>query len=252
MKQAIQPKVTFIVISCALALTLTGCKTNPTSAKPAATPKYRFNAQAENPAFIGSTGFQLGQLDSLLKNSQRANAFTLLVGANTALKLGRLVDAGVLYQQAQIRRLTDLQRYPAKPDAQAEVKQVNRLKATVSASLGPKLLDRPKLYGQVAQRLARWRCDTALGYKPSWAYKQVVPSITCTSFQQQKIRLMRDLSILMQQEDYASAAQLAEYYQNSSSSVRELAGLKEGYLRAMATMRAIERKQKRVGLSTRF
>lgn len=252
MKQAPQPSLSFLLISCAIALTLTGCKMSPTPTKPPASPSYRFNASTESPAFIGSHGFQLGQLDSLLKNSQQANALTLFVGANTALKKGRLVDAGLLYQQAQVRRLTDLQRYPAKPDAQAEVKTVNRLKANVSAALGPKLLDRPKLYGQIAQRLERWRCDTAPGYKPSWQFTRMVPSITCTSFQQQKVRLMRDLSVLMMQEEYASAAQLAEYYQNSSSSVRELAGLKEGYNRALTTMRNIERKQKRVGLSTRF
>jgi len=252
MKQAPQPSLSFLLISTAIALTLSGCKMSPTATKPPASPSYRFNASAESPAFIGSNGFQLGQLDSLLKNSQQANALTLFVGANTALKQGRLVDAGLLYQQAQVRRLTDLQRYPAKPDAQADVKTVNRLKASVSASLGPKLLDKPKLYGQIAQRLERWRCDTAPGYKPSWQFTRMAPSVTCTSFQQQKVRLMRDLSVLMMQEEYASAAQLAEYYQNSSSSVRELAGLKEGYDRALATMRNIERKQKRVGLSTRF
>lgn len=254
MKQATQPTLKLLVMSVAIVLATAGCKTAPTttSNKTVVAPNYRFNPQAESPAFIGSHGFQLGQLDSLLKNSQRANALTLYVGANTALKQGRLVDAGVLYQQAQVRRLTDLQRYPAKPEAQADVKNVNRLKSTVSAGLGPKLLDRPKLYAQIADRLQRWRCDTAPGYQPSWAYKQVVASATCTKFQEQKVRLMRDLSVLMQQEDYASAAQLAEYYQNSSSSVRELAGLKEGYQRAIATMRAIERKQKRVGLSTRF
>lgn len=177
MKQAPQPSLSFLLISCAIALTLTGCKMSPTPTKPPASPSYRFNASTESPAFIGSHGFQLGQLDSLLKNSQQANALTLFVGANTALKKGRLVDAGLLYQQAQVRRLTDLQRYPAKPDAQAEVKTVNRLKANVSAALGPKLLDRPKLYGQIAQRLERWRCDTAPGYKPSWQFTRMVPSI---------------------------------------------------------------------------
>jgi hypothetical protein len=252
MKQAAKPSLSFLLISSAIALSLYGCKVNPSAQKPVISPSYRYNAHAESPAFIGSHGYQLGQLDSLLQNSQRADALTLFVGANTALKQGRLVEAGLLYQQAQIRRLTDLQRYPVIPTAQAELKTVNRLKATVSAGLGPKLLDKPKLYGQIAQRLERWRCDTAPGYKPSWQYIKLVPSVTCTSFHQQKIRLMRDLSVLMQQEEYASAAQLAEYYQNSSSSVRELAGLKEGYLRALATMRAIERKQKRVGLSTRF
>lgn len=252
MKLAAMPSVTPLFIASAIALSLVACNSRkPVPAQPSA-PTYRYNATAENPAFVGSTGFQQGQLDSLLKNSQHADPLTLLVGANTAIKQGRLTDAGLLYQQAQVRRITDLQRFPPKPEAEAQIRNVTRLKTRVSATLGPKLLEKPRIYAQIAQRLERWRCDTDASYAPNWPYSRVVPGVSCATAQQQKVRLMRDLSVLMAQEDYASAAQLAEYYQNSSSSVRELAGLKEGYLRALATMRAIERKQKRTGLSTRF
>jgi len=252
MKLAARPSLTSLIIASTLALSIVGCNSSKPAQSQATQPAYRYNASAESPVFAGSTGFQQGQLDSLLKNSLNADPLTLLVAANTAIKQGRLTDAGVLYQQAQIRRITDLQRFPPKPEAQAQVKSVMRLKSKVSATLGPKLQERPRTYAQIAQRLERWRCDTGAGYAPSWAYSRAASGVSCASVQQQKVRLMRDLSVLMAQEDYASAAQLAEYYQNSSSSVRELAGLKEGYLRALATMRAIERKQKRMGLSTRF
>lgn len=252
MKLAAMPSITPLFIASAMALSLAACNSNKLVPITSSAPAYRYNAMAESPAFVGSIGFQQGQLNSLLKNSQQADPLTLLVGANTALKQDRLSDAGLLYQQAQIRRITDLQRFPPKPDAQAQVKNVMRLKTKVSATLGPKLLEKPQIYAQIAQRLERWRCDTGAGYAPSWAYSRAAPAVSCATAQQQKVRLMRDLSVLMAQEDYASAAQLAEYYQNSSSSVRKLAGLKEGYQRALATMRAIERKQKRMGLSTRF
>lgn len=252
MKLVAMPSVTPLFIASAIVLSLAACNSSKPLQAQGNAPAYRYNAIAESPAFVGSTGFQQGQLDSLLKNSEHADPLTLLVGANTAIKQDRLTDAGLLYQQAQIRRITDLQRFPPKPDAQAQVKNVMRLKTKVSAALGPKLLERPRIYARIAQRLERWRCDTGAGYAPSWAYSRSLPAASCATVQQQKVRLMRDLSVLLAQEDYTSAAQLAEYYQNSSSSVRELAGLKEGYLRALATMRAIERKQKRMGLSTRF
>jgi len=251
MKLVIVTPVTSLLLMSALVFGLSACNSSKsrTSATP---PVYRYDAQAISPSFIGTSGFQQGQLNSLLKDNQRADPLTFLVGANTALKQGRLTDAGLLYQQAQIRRLTDLQRYPPKPDAQAQVKNVLRLKANVSAALGPKLLEQPKVYAQIAQRLQRWHCDSGIGYVPSWPYSHVVKDINCAATQQQKVRLMRDLSVLLSQPDYASAAQLAEYYQNSSSSVRELSGLKEGYLKALSTMRKIERQQKRIGLSDRF
>lgn len=248
---AIPSKMPLLFVS-AIALGLAGCNSSKPVQTQTSVPTYRYNVAAEDPAFIGSTGFQQGQLDSLLKSGQHADPLTLLVGANTAIKQNRLTDAGVLYQQAQIRRITDLQRFPPKPDAQTQVKNVARLKARVSAALGPKLLESPRIYAQIAQRLGRWRCETGAGYTPSWPYDRRVPAISCEATQQRKVRLMQDLSVLLAQEDYASAAQLAEYYQSSSSSVRELTGLKEGYLRALATMRTIERKQKRMGLSTRF
>ena len=251
MKLVNLPSLTPLFIAATVAMSLAACHNKPVATK-ANVPTYRYNATAESPTFLGSTGFQQGQLDSLLKNSQQANPLTLLVGANTAIKQGRFTDAGVLYQQAQVRRLTDLQRFPPTPEAQAQVKSVNRLKSRVSASLGTKLLERPRAYAQIAKRLERWRCESGVGYAPSWAYSRVVPAVSCATAQQQKVRLMSDLAVLMGQPDYASAAQLAEYYQNSSSSVRELAGLREGYLRSIATMREIERKQKRIGLSTRF
>lgn len=252
MKLAALPSLTPLIIASTLALSSVGCNSSKPAPVPSDQPSYRYNATAESPVFAGSTGFQQGQLDSLLKNSLNADPLTLLVAANTAIKQGRLTDAGLLYQQAQIRRITDLQRFPPKPEAQAQLKNLQRLKARISSVLGPKLLERPKVYGQIAQRLERWRCDTGIGYKPGWSYSRAVSGTSCTTAQQQKVRLMRDLSVLMAQPEYATAAQLAEYYQNSSSSVRELSGLKEGYLEALATMRAIERKQKRIGLSTRF
>lgn len=252
MKPAALSSLTPLIIISTLALSIAGCNSSKSVQRQSSQPAYRYNASAESPVFAGSNGFQQGQLDSLLKNNLNADPLTLLVAANTAIRQGRLTDAGLLYQQAQIRRITDLQRFPPKPDAQAKLKNLQRLKTRVSNVLGPKLLERPKAYGQIAERLARWRCETGMGYKPSWTFGRTVSGISCSTAQQQKIRLMRDLSVLMAQPEYASAAQLAEYYQNSSSSVRELSGLKESYLEALATMRAIERKQKRIGLSKRF
>lgn len=249
MKPFTMPSVaTSLLLTSALTLSLSGCESTPSGdiGSRRASQNDSAPSTTANPTQLPAT------LDSLLKNTQLADPSVLFAAAMTAIKQNRLTDAGVLYQEAQIRRLTDLKRFPPNAEAQAALKNIERLKNTVSTALSPKLLDKPRIYAQIAQRLESRECASATGYVPAWTYTRVTPSVTCNALHQQKVRSMRDLSVLLSLPEYAEAAQLAEYYQNSSQSVRELAGLKDGYRQALATMRTIERKQKRVGLSSRF
>ncbi|MEK6789504.1 MAG: hypothetical protein AABY68_11185 [Pseudomonadota bacterium] len=244
---------TSLTLAGALALSLAGCESIPPEDSSASSPpdaSYSVPSVPEPPA-AGNTA-KPATLSELLRNTQLADPAELFAAASTAIKLNRLTDAGVLYQEAQIRRATDMRRFPPNAEAQATIKHIERLKVAVSTELGPKLLDKPRLYALIAQRLESRDCATGIGYEPAWTYKRVIPSVDCTGVHQQKIKLMRDLSVLLSFPDYAEAAQLAEYYRSSSSSVRELAGLKEGYLHAIETMRTIERHQKRRGLSQRL
>lgn len=244
---------TSLTLAGALALSLAGCESIPPEDSNEHTPAVQGHSVSAVPesASAGNAA-KPSTLSALLRNTQQANPAELFTAASTAIALNRLTDAGVLYQEAQIRRATDMRRFPPKAEAQADIRRIERLKDAISAELGPKLLDKPRLYELIAQRLESRKCASGVGYEPAWAYSRVVPAIDCSRVQQQKVRLMRDLSVLLSFPDYAEAAQLAEYYRSSSSSVRELAGLKEGYLRAIATMRAIERHQKRSGLSQRL
>jgi len=233
-----------------LALSLSGCETLPDEAseQSSVTSSYSAPEALETPA----AATKPTTLSALLRNTELSNPAELFEAAKTAIRLNRLTDAGVLYQEAQVRRATDLRRFPPTAGADNDLRRMDRLKESVSAELGPKLLDNPRLYGRIADRLEARSCATGTGYKPAWAYSQVGPVVDCTRALQQKIKLMRDLSVLLSFPDYAEAAQLAEYYRSSSSSVKELAGLKDGYRRAIATMRSIEQHQKRRGLSQRF
>ncbi len=250
MKLAITASLT---LASALALSLAGCESIPPVDSAANNPVdagYSTPSAPESPA-AGNTA-KPATLSELLRNTQLADPAELFTAASTAIKLNRLTDAGVLYQEAQIRRATDMRRFPPNAEALATIKHIERLKLTVSTELGSKLLDKPRLYALIAQRLEGRECATGIGYEPAWTYRRVIPSVDCNGAHQQKVKLMRDLSVLLSFPDYAEAAQLAEYYRSSSSSVRELAGLKEGYLRVLETMRSIERHQKRSGLSQRL
>lgn len=241
-----------LLMAGALALSLAGCESLPDEAVAPVSANDQNYTDAAPQESASSVSAKPATLSALLRNTQLANPAELFEAASKAIKLNRLTDAGVLYQEAQIRRQTDMRRFPPAAGAQADLKRIERLKDAVSAELGPKLLDKPRLYGLIAERLEGRDCASGTGYEPAWAYSRVVPSVDCTRVHQQKVKLMRDLSYLLSFPDYAEAAQLAEYYRSSSSSVRELAGLKEGYLRAIETMRSIERHQKRSGLSQRF
>lgn len=244
---------TSLILASALALSLAGCESIPPVASAASNPidaGYSTPSMPEAPAADNTA--KPATLSELLRNTQLADPAELFAAASTAIKLNRLTDAGVLYQEAQIRRATDMRRFPPNAEAQAAIKHIERLKVTVSTELSAKLLDKPRLYALIAQRLEDRECATGVSYEPAWTYRRVISSVDCTGAHQQKIRLMRDLSVLLSFPDYAEAAQLAEYYRSSSSSVRELAGLKEGYLRAIETMRTVERHQNRRGLSQRL
>lgn len=253
MRLVIMPSVAKpLLFAGALALCLTGCESLPGEDADKESGDKGYSAPVMQDPSVNSAAARPATLSALLRNTQLANPAELFAAATTAIKLNRLTDAGVLYQEAQIRRQTDMRRFPPNAGAQADLRKIERLKDAVSAELGPKLLEKPRLYGLIAERLESRECASGVGYEPAWPHSRVVPGVDCNRVHQQKVRLMRDLSVLLSLPDYAEAAQLAEYYRSSSSSVRELAGLKEGYLRAIATMRAIERHQKRSGLSQRL
>lgn len=239
------PRHTLLAI--ALTLGLSGCESLPAEDAGNAISTEPLPTNEQTPATKPPA-----TLDALSRNTQLATPATLFSASMAMIKLNRLTDAGVLYQEGQIRRLTDLRRFPPSADAQPMLREIERLKDAASAALGPKLLDKPRLYGLIAERLEGRDCNSGIGYEPAWAYTRSQPGVSCEAVHRQKVRLMRDLSVLLSQPAYAEAAQLAEYYQSSSSSVRELAGLREGYLKAMATMRKMERQQKRLGLSQRL
>jgi len=239
-----------LLLTTVMAFCLTACESIQTSSDGPSEAGNQIDAGS--PSVSATAPSKPTTLEGLLRNTQLAQPADLFEAALLAIKLNRLTDAGVLYQEAQIRRMTDLRRFPPTAEAQAELKRLDQLKGDVSKTLGPKLLDKPRLYALVAQRLEARSCATGLGYEPAWPHHRTVSGVDCTRMHQQKVKQMRDLSVLLSLPDYAEAAQLAEYYRSSSSSVRELAGLKEGYLRAIATMRSIERSQKRMGLSTRL
>lgn len=222
------------------------------TALPASTHALRWDGNSRNIHFSGTPAQQKQALDSVLAHTGDSETTSLLLAANTALKLKRLEDAGFLYNAAQIRRTADLARFPPLPEERDWLQRMDALRIETGNHINTSLLDEPASYVRVVKRLSRWSCETGKGYLPSWRSQRQNTDSDCRPVGKERVRAMQDVATLMAIPEYAEAAQLAKYYVTSSASVRSLPGLKARYQKALAEMQRIEQDKGLKGLSGRM
>lgn len=104
-------------------------------------------------------------------DADTANSMTMNVAAAEALKSNQIDDAAFYFFAAQVRYAIDKEVFlPAEKGGNSP----GILKAALSASMGPAVLDAlandPDAYARVATRLSAWSPSIAKGYDPGWKY----------------------------------------------------------------------------------
>lgn len=219
---------------------------------PASSYALRWDGNGRSSHLAGTPAQQKKALDSVLSQTAEAETTSMLLAANTALKLKRLEDAGFLYNAAQVRRSADLARFPPLPAERDWLQRIDALRIESGNHINTRLLDDPASYARVVRRLSRWSCDTGKGYLPSWRSQRQNSDSDCRTIAKQRVQAMQDVATLMAIPEYAEAAQLAKYYVTSSASVRNLPGLRARYQKALAEMQRIEQDKDLKGLSGRM
>jgi len=119
------------------------------------------------PVFVGSGKEASAAVDVVLERTAEVTAMSFFVGANSALALRRLRDAGFLYFAGEVRADTDLARFKGNSKA-AWV--LGNLRNSTRISTIPKLWDRRNARDleAVATRFERWDCHASPDHAPGW------------------------------------------------------------------------------------
>ena len=213
---------------------------------------WRWHGDSRVSTLPGTMTQQKQALAQVLAHSDEAEPTSLLLAANTALRLKRLEDAGFLYQAALVRRGNDMARFPPLPGEQPWLQRIEALRLSTARRVSTRLLDAPETYARVAKRLTAWSCETRTSYLPVWRAQNRKSGSDCRTQARERARALLDIATLMRVPGYAEAAQLTRYYLDGSPSVRALPGLKAQYQSALADMARIEREHDLEGLSARM
>lgn len=144
-------------------------------------------------------------------NVNTAKSLELNVAAASALKTSRADDAGFYFFAAQIRYAIDKEVFPP---AEKGGNSPGILKAALSASVGPAVLDALAKdsdgYAKVAARLAAWTPSVSVGYDPGWKYEKRVDEASAAAIVKSNLN-----SVLVTVRAKASLFEDAEYCQLS-------------------------------------
>lgn len=114
-----------------------------------------------------------GCSSSTILNTDSANSPELNVAAAAALKADQAEDAAFMFFAGQVRYAIDKKVFPP---AEKGGNSPGILKAALSASIGPAVLDAlakdSGSYAKVATRLAAWTPSVEAGYDPGWEYER--------------------------------------------------------------------------------
>jgi len=97
-------------------------------------------------------------LDALAADTSRMGPMQLFLASNTALRRGRVEDAGFFFYAAQIRVAFDFERFDVspRPDGDNAATYLGFLRQTIGAQVNPATMKDRKAFAAVVARLERW------------------------------------------------------------------------------------------------
>ena len=219
-------KLRYAGLSLAVALAVVGCNagfgTKDSNSQNA--PEQKVSASKVTPlawdktqpfaSFNASQAEQQQQVNYVLQNAQRLELEKLYIAANTAFKLERLEDAGLLFYAAILRTESDIDKYPPAGNGEASpVPYLNFLAVNSAARIDQALSFNPDQYDAVLKRFSAWNCQAPSDYKPSWEYSAVNPNAeSCEVIKRKRVVPMQRLAKLFTNPEYrANVEKLRDY-----------------------------------------
>jgi TonB family protein len=147
-------------------------------AQPARLTVERLRAQASSAndpagdAFTGPTAALNDLLDAMAADSSLVGPVQLFLASNTALRLGRVEDAGFFFYAGQVRTAFDFERFDASPraDGNNAATYLGFLRHTIGEQVNPAIMREPAKFAAVVGRLERWNVVPApTAYYPEFA-----------------------------------------------------------------------------------
>ncbi len=97
-------------------------------------------------------------LDALAADTSRMGPMQLFLASNTALRRGRVEDAGYFFYAAQVRVAFDFDRFDVsrRPDGNNAATYLGFLRQTIGSQVNPAVMKDRKVFAAVVARLERW------------------------------------------------------------------------------------------------
>jgi hypothetical protein len=148
---------------------VTAAQEKPPSASPLTVARLKaLKSTSNDPAgdsFVGQPPELRALVDALVADTSLVSPMLLFMASNTAMRLGRIEQAGFLFYAAQIRAAFDFDRYEisARPDGNNAATYLAFLKETTGMTVNPALMREPAQFAAVIARLETWEVVPAAG-----------------------------------------------------------------------------------------
>jgi TonB family protein len=127
-------------------------------------------------AFVDTPAALDALLDALAADTSRVGPMQLFLASNTALRRGRIEDAGFFFFAAQIRVAFDFDRFDVSPraDGNNAATYLGFLRQTIGSQVNPAVMKDRKAFAAVVARLERWDpVPAAAAYYPEFEKARV-------------------------------------------------------------------------------
>jgi len=191
-------------------------------------------------------------LDAVLKNTDSSSAAVLFIASTVAFRQKRVEDAAFLIYIGEIRAQFDHALFPPAKTGDADpVETYSALEQQLGNQINPAIMEKPKLFAKVLEKVKSWRPNVAAGYAPGWEYSKKASEkeaeAVLINAKREFSNTMDGVCALLQDRTYFAAFKTARNY-----------NLKTGFGRpsqkecdsAVQTMQRIEREKNIYGFAT--
>lgn len=158
----------------------------------------------------GSADDRTEAVNTVLANTEKADAATLFIASLNANGLGLLEDAGFLFYAAQMRAAFDTQRFEGGDIAGGPAAAFGALRHQIGEIINPAIVRDPNAYSAIVERLEQWDLTTTEDYKPGWEsggkrVSEAEETAMIKKIKEGPLKGMRPLAKLLQYPEYFSA-----------------------------------------------
>jgi len=209
--------------------------------------------QLDKDLLQGTIDEQRKALDSVLAHASTTSAIHMLEASLTALRLGRLEDAGFLFFAGKLRGRVDMECFP--PIGQGGDSPGVALTAVgfqIGGALNPAIMREPKSFKAAIDRVRAWDVQMPRGYDPGWEHTKPKPAVEARAVaakaKEEYLKPADGLATLLNTPEYFEAFKIVQDYNFSDPKEQVKPEAMERMDRAQKQLREIEEKKGIEGL----